>query len=196
MKKLFLVSLLTFVVASGICAQEPSPPHVIDKQTVFAPIPLSNYQTLIIRDFDIEGAKVSNVPPEAADQVKRFNVIKSEMVKALTDGLVAKLRAKGIVKEVRRATEATGSQKNAVVIEGRFTAVDAGRRGLRMYIGFSGVAATSIEGKLLDANTGSALASFSYARSASLGWAGSERVLLQVTDDLADDLAAFIGKLY
>ncbi len=196
MKKLSLLSLLTLIVVSGVRAQEPSPPRVIDNQTVFASIPLSSYQILIIRDFDIEGAKISNVPPEAADQVKRFNVIKTEMVKALTDDLVAKLQTKRIVREVRRATAATGSPKNAVIIKGRFTAVDAGRRGLRMYIGFSGVAAASIEGQLLDASTGAVLASFSYSRSADLGWGGSERVLLQLTDRLADDLATFLAKLY
>ncbi len=196
MKKLFLASLLSLVAVSGVRAQETSPPSTLGNQTVFASIPLSKYEPLIIRDFDIEGAKISNVPPEDADQVKRFNSIKAEMVKALTDDLIAKIKAKGIVKEVLSATEVTGTTKNAVILEGRFTAVDAGRRGLRMYIGFSGVAAASIEGRLLDASTGAVLASFSHSRSASLGMAGSKRVLLQVTDDLADDLAAFIGKLY
>ncbi len=196
MKKLVLTSLLILVAVSGVCAQEPPQSGVLDNQTVFASLPLSNYNTIIIRDFDIEGAKISNVPSGATDEVERFNRIKTEMVTALTHDLVAKIKAKGIVREVRRAAESSGSRKNAIVVDGRFTAVDAGRRGLRMYIGFSGVAVASIEGRLLDASTGAVIASFSHSRSAPLGWAGSERVLLQVTNDLANDLAAFISKLY
>jgi hypothetical protein len=150
---------------------------------------LSPYSALIIRDFSADRAKISNVPPDVEET---FAPIRQKMINALADDLVMQL--KGIFPEVSRSGDKEGTGKSAV-IEGSFTAIDAGRRGLRMWIGFSGTASATVQAKIIDRSSGKVLAIFEQEHSAPLGWAGSERVLLQITDRLAEELAEFVKKL-
>ncbi len=151
---------------------------------------LTPYSTLIVRDPTTDGALIANVPPDVAE---KFSLIRQKMVDTLADDLVAQL--KGSFQTVRRSGEQGRSAGKSVVIEERFTAIDAGRRGLRMWIGFSGTAAATLQAKVVDGASGRVLAVFEQSHSAPLGWAGSERVLLQICKQLAGDLAEFVKKL-
>lgn len=152
--------------------------------------PLSPYSALIIGDISADNALISNVQ---ADREKTFDLIREKMVSALADSLVTRLQ--GDFPTVRRSREKVEILEKAAIIEGSFTAIDAGRRGLRMWIGFSGTAAATLQVKVVDGGSGNVLAVFEQERSAPLGWAGSERVLLQITDQLAESLAEFLKKL-
>lgn len=146
--------------------------------------PLSPYSSVIIRDFSADEALISNVAPDTAEQ---FGRIREKMVAALADGLVMKLR--GSFPRISRSGE------EGAIVEGSFSAIDTGRRGLRMYIGFSGTASATIQAKVVDGRSGKVLAVFEQVQSAPLGWGGSERVLLRITEELAESLAEFLKKL-
>ncbi len=151
---------------------------------------LAPYSTLIVRDISTEGARVSNVPPDVEG---KFALIRQKMVDALADDLVAQL--KETFPNVRRAGEKGRDTGKDAIVEGKFTAIDAGRRGLRMWIGFSGTASATLQAKVVDGASGKVLAVFEQEHSAPLGWAGSEKVLLQICHQLTGDLVEFVKKL-
>ncbi|HEY6874126.1 MAG TPA: DUF4410 domain-containing protein [Geobacteraceae bacterium] len=151
---------------------------------------LAPYSSLIVRGFSADKAQIANVTP---DVEQTFFRIRREMVEALADGLVTQL--KGSFPAVSRTGKKGENAGRIAVIEGNFTAIDAGRRGLRMWIGFSGTASATLQARIMDERSGKLLAVFEQERSAPLGWAGSEQVLLQITGRLAQDLAEFVKKL-
>lgn len=152
--------------------------------------PLSPYSAVIIRDFPADEALIFNVAPDTEEQFAR---IREKMVAALTDGLVMNLE--GSFQKISRSGEEGATPEKSAIVEGSFSAIDAGRRGLRMYIGFSGTASATIQAKVVDGRSGKVLAVFEQVHSAPLGWGGSERVLLRITGELAESLAEFLIKL-
>lgn len=192
-KALCFLSLALFVLAAPwASAGDTAPPA--GEIAVYSGRPLSSYQALFIGDFTTAGATVSNVPPDAPDEAAAFEQIRREMVTAVADELLSRLKSGGTAVKVGKLTAGSQRTAGAAIVEGRFTAIDAGRRGLRMFIGFSGTASATIAARVVDAATGREIASYTKTISAPLGWAGSERVLLQITRELADGLAAFLLK--
>ncbi len=172
-------------------ADDGAPPA--EEAAVYSGPPLSTYATLFIRDFSTEGATIGNVPRDAPDEAAEFERIRRQMPAALTYELLGRLK-RGPVGNVAKLAAGAPQTGKAAIVEGRFTAIDAGRRGLRRWIGFSGTASATIAARVVDAGTGREIASYTKTLSAPLGWAGSEHVLLQVTRELADGLASFLLK--
>ena len=89
------------------------------------------------------------------------------------------------------------AQADTVILEGKFTEVDAGNRALKFWVGFgAGKSKLTVKGRLLDATTGTELAAFENDRHAPMSLANFEEIFLDDTRNLAEDFANFLEKLY
>lgn len=182
--------LILLLAIALLCLPDAFFNHAQAAATAHSAGPLASCSTLIIRDFTTDNAEISNVLP---DSENKFIPIRKKVVKSLTDHLVSRLQ--GSFPQVLRYGDPIRNPSKTVIVEGSFTAIDAGRRGLQMWIGFSGTASATVKAKVIDAATGKVLNIFIKQHSEALGWSGSERVLLHITDQLAQDMAEYLKKL-
>jgi hypothetical protein len=173
-------------------AGKPLPkPDVLGEETIYTSQPLSRYRTLVVRDFPMDQAALKNMNNE---EKGRFQTIRPQLVQLLSEELVRRLQSKNLFDRVIRNGE---SGPQTLVLEGRFSKVDAGNRALKFWVGFgAGKSTLTMEGRLSDGATGEVLAVFENDRHAPFNMAEMEKIFDEDTRNLAKDLAAFIEKLY
>lgn len=178
--------------ALALAADKPlSKPGVLGEETIYTSKPLSNYKALVIRDFPLDQAVLKNMNDE---ELSRFQAIKPKLLELLSEEFVKRMQSKKLFDRVGRNGD-TGPQ--TLILEGRFSKIDAGNRALKFWVGFgAGKSTLTMEGKLTDGATGEVLAVFENDRHAPFNMADMEKIFDEDTKNLAKDLVEFIEKLY
>lgn len=187
------VFALTFAgVPFVLAGDETLPkPKVLGKETIYTSKRLSTYDSIIVKDFPINEAEVSNIGDR---ERSRYEAAKPKMVNILSEELIRQLKAKKLFKKVQRNK---GETAKAIILEGKFTQVNAGSRALKFAVGYgAGSSKITIQGRLLDATTKKELAVFENDRHSPFNLADFERIFMEDTKNQAKDLAEFLGKLY
>lgn len=187
MKKI-LLSLMMVVWCSSFAGAADTTlprPDALSEETIYLTEKLSvNYDTLVIRDFNAEGAEYSNVnDEERAGIIKMMPVLKSNI--ALT--LEAELKDKKVFSSIIKNGQPEG---RAVILEGQFSEFNAGSRALKFFVGFgAGKVYIKFKGRLIDAASGKELAVFEDRET---GYRGS--MTLEGYQDLFPHQAKGIGE--
>lgn len=169
-------------------------PDVLTEEEIFTAQKLSNYDTLVIRDFTSDDAEYSNVDEE--ERVK-IDAMKPLLSKTISESLAMELKAKKTFKNIQINGEPKG---NAVILEGSITEFNAGSRALKFFVGFgAGKAYLKVKGRLIDAQTGRELATFVDRET---GYRGAvtmesfEDLFPHQAKSLGENISQFIVKLY
>lgn len=175
-----------------LAADETLPkPKVLNEETIYATKRLSTYDNLIIKDFPIDKAEVSNI---SDGDMPRYKALKPKLVNMLSDEVVRQLRAKKLFKKVQRNGQTGGK---TIIMEGRFTEVNAGSRAAKFWVGYgAGSSKIAVKGRLLDAATGKELAVFENSRHSPMSMEDFDRILTRDTKNLGVDFGKFLEKLY
>ncbi|HWI41031.1 MAG TPA: DUF4410 domain-containing protein, partial [Verrucomicrobiae bacterium] len=134
MKKIVLILLAAVAfgaAGAGAAEEKPLPkPDVLTEESVSTSQRLSSYDTIIIRDFKIDKAELSNI--DAEEKVKVDNM-RPMLARTVTDGLELELKNRKLFKNIEKNTEPKGK---AVIVEGEFTEINGGNRAIRFWVGF------------------------------------------------------------
>lgn len=195
MKKNILIGFflgMYLLTTLAFAAEKTLPePGVLGEETIHTTKPLSRFKNVVIRDFPMDQVVFKNMNEEESG---RFRAIQPNLVNLLSEEFVKQMQSKKLFDRVVRNGEA-GPQ--TLILEGRFTKIDAGNRALKFFVGFgAGKSTLTMEGKLTDGATGEALAVFENDRHAPFNMAEMEKIFDEDTRNLAEDLVEFIEKLY
>ena len=194
-KRVLWLTLFVFLTTSvpfALADDTPLPkPDVLGEETIYTSKRLSSYNSFIVRDFPVDGANISNIDKE---EQPKFEAMKGKIVNLLSDELVKQLKARKLFKKVQRNGK---PDAHTLILEGKFTEVDAGNRALKVWVGFgAGKSKLTVKGRILDAATGKELVVFENDRHAPMSLANFEEIFLDDTRNLAEDFANFLEKLY
>ena len=200
MKKTIVNMLLAIAVSA--CAIMPAfgqeaaiaKPDILTEETILTTTRLSSYSTLVIRDFNTEGAEYSRVDDE---ERAKIDAMKPILSRTITDNVEMQLKIKKLFSTILINAE---PKENAVILEGAFTEFNAGSRALKFFVGFgAGMAYLKIKGRLIDAQTGQELAVFVDRETGYREAIGMESYLdlfPHQAKSLGENIAEFIEKLY
>jgi hypothetical protein len=174
-----------------------SKPDVLGEEKIFLTEKLSkSYDTFIVKDFTTDGAEIVNMDKDEQEKLKE---VKPEIVSNLTENIVKYVKKKADFATVSSNVAPTGK---AVILEGKFTRFNAGQGAAKVFLGMfapeSSKTNISVSGRLLDANTGKELATFSDTRSGNEGTSvGFVGIVYKIqAKDEGEEIAKFIKKLY
>ncbi len=198
MKKAMSLALVLILVAAAslVYANEtPLPkPGILNEESVATSQRLSTYDTLVIRDFSMEGVVYDNIDEEEKPKVE---ALKPLIVKNLSLSIEAEMKKRKLFKNVAVNGDAVG---NAVILEGKFSELNGGSRALRFWVGFgAGKTYIKVQGRLVDALTGRELASFGDRETGYKGVASMESfedLFPHQAQSLGEHVGGFIEKLY
>jgi curli biogenesis system outer membrane secretion channel CsgG len=193
--RLALIIALTITPTLLVAADTLPKPEAISEETIYLTEKISkNYDTIVIKEFSVEGAGYSSVNDEEKVKIVTMTPLLLSNI-ALT--LEGELKAKKLFKNIKKNGEVTGK---AVILEGQISEFNAGSRALKFFVGFgAGKAYLKFKGRLVDAATGKELATFEDRET---GYRGA--VSLESYEDLfphqaksiGQNLAKFLEKLY
>jgi len=200
MKRIIVHMLLAIAVTAGAIVpasgQEPAiaKPDILTEETILTTTRLSSYSTLIIRDFNTEGAEYSRVDEE---ERAKIDAMKPILARTITDNVEMQLKMKKLFSTILTNAD---PKENAVILEGAFTEFNAGSRALKFFVGFgAGKAYLKVKGRLIDAQTGQELAVFVDRETGYRGAIGLESYLdlfPHQAKSLGENIAQFIELLY
>jgi len=189
--------LLAFAAAplSLLAADTLPRPEALSEETINITEKLSkNYDTIIIKDFSVDGAEYSRVDDEEKSKIIAMTPMLLSNI-ALT--LEGELKSKKLFKTIIKNGEPKGK---AVILEGKISEFNAGSRALKFFVGFgSGKAYLKFKGKLVDAQTGKELATFEDRETGYRGAVSMESyqdLFPHQAKSIGENLAIFLGKLY
>lgn len=176
---------LFFVFSLGHAAV--SKPEVLDEEIISSEENLSKYDTLVIKDISADDAEV-----QRKDSIEDYPETIRAMAESYYAGVSAKVKGSKGFKNVSRNDT---TEPAAVVLETEFTTIDPGSRALRFWIGFVGEAALSVKGRVIDKQSGKVLIKFRQRRTSPLSWDNAKDVLINNTNEIAEDVSTFLLKL-
>lgn len=198
MKKAMSLALVLVLVAAAslvYAGETPLPkPGILNEESVATSQRLSTYDTLVIRDFSMEGVVYENIDEEERPKVE---ALKPLIVKNLSLSIEAEMKKRKLFKNVAVNGDAVG---NVVILEGKFSELNGGSRALRFWVGFgAGKTYIKARGRLVDARTGKELASFDDRETGYKGVASMESfedLFPHQAQSLGEHVGEFIEKLY
>jgi hypothetical protein len=178
---LYLLSLLSLGHAAV------PKPEILDEEIMSSDENLARYDTLVIKDISSEDAEV-----QRKDSIENY----SETIKAMSDSYYTSVSSKvKVSKGFKNVYRNDSTEPAAVVLETEFTTIDPGSRALRFWIGFVGEAALSVKGRVIDKQSGKVLIKFRQRRTSPLSWDNARDVLINNTNEIAEDVSTFLLKL-
>ena len=199
MQRLFtLLSLLLSLTVTPACllAADTLPrPEALSEETIYLTEKISkNYDTIVIKEFAVEGAEYSSVNDEEKAKITTMTPL---LLSNITLTLEGELKAKKLFKNISKNGKATGK---AVILEGQISEFNAGSRALKFFVGFgAGKAYLKFKGRLLDAATGKELAAFEDRETGYRGAVSMESyedLFPHQAKSIGQNLAKFLEKLY
>jgi hypothetical protein len=189
-------ALLFLGFASLACAEEkPLPkPDILTEETIYTSQRLADYDILIIRDLQTDGAEYSRVDEE--ERVK-IDAMKPMLIRMFSESLDMELKTRKLFQTILKNGDAKGK---ALILEGKITEFNAGSRALKIFVGFgAGKAYLKIKGRLVDAETGKELAVFEDRETGyrgSMGLESYQDLFPHQAKSLGENVAQFLQKLY
>ena len=199
MQRLFtLLSLLLSLTVTPACllAADTLPrPEALSEETIYLTEKISkNYDTIVIKEFAVEGAEYSSVNDEEKAKILTMTPMLLSNI-ALT--LEGELKAKKLFKNIVKNGNTKGK---AVILEGQISEFNAGSRALKFFVGFgAGKAYLKFKGRLIDAATGKELATFEDRETGYRGAVSMESyedLFPHQAKSIGQNLAKFLEKLY
>lgn len=193
---LLCVCVMVFAVLPAVADNgTPLPkPDVLTSEEVFTSQRLSGYETIVIKSLDMEKAAYERVDDE--ERVK-IDAMKPMLNRIYQESVEMELRSRKLFKQVRVNGEPQGK---TVLLEGEMTEFNAGSRAMRFWIGFgAGKTYLAMKGRLVDAQSGTVLATFTDRET---GYKGSmtmesyEGLFPHQAKSLGENVVKFIEKLY
>ncbi|MBI3447455.1 MAG: DUF4410 domain-containing protein [Acidobacteria bacterium] len=150
--------------------------------------------TVIVRLFDASRADLGTA--ESGDNPKRVDAAKMmqrESPDMLADAVVGTLQLGGAFTGAKKTADAPGATD--VVVEGRFTIINPGKRIMRAFAPGAGKSGIGVEGTVKNAK-GEVLATFRHMRNSGIGLGGGDYVkfLTDDTKDVGHDIAVFLKR--
>ena len=178
-------------LATAVDLQLPKP-DVLSEETIYLTQKMSAYyETLLIKEFSVEGVEFSNVNDEEKIKIQlMLPLLKSNVTLALE----SELKSKKIYKNIVKSGAAPG---RTVIIEGYFIEFNAGNRMLK-YVG-GGKPSIKFKGRLIDGASGKELATFAGSEIGSRGEIaveGFENLFPYQAKGIGESLSTFLEKLY
>ncbi len=158
--------------------------HGIDEASVFQPFNASDYDTIAVENFDINGMRL---PPAKPETVRAVEAALNEMKPAFIAGLTKKLRH-------RKSGQPTG---RTLVVRARLAKLDPGPQAALYWSGlFYGTVQIQIIGELVDGTSGQLLVRFAQERQSGFGAFGSGTGALfrRTARQLGEDVAKLINE--
>jgi uncharacterized protein DUF4410 len=149
---------------------------------------------VVVRLFDASRADLGTA--ESGDNQKRVDAAKMmqrESPEMLADSIVSTLQLGGAFAGARKSADAPGEKD--VVVEGRFTVINPGKRLMRAFAPGAGKSGIGVEGTVKNAK-GEVLATFRHMRNSGIGLGGGDYVkfLSDDTKDVGHDIAVFLKR--
>ena len=202
MKKLLVATAfcaVSLLAAASLVSAADNPlakPDVLGEETIYTTKPLSGYDTVIIKDFDISHPELDNIDD---DEKQDIEPVTATLPKIMSASFVKELKSK---KKFKLVVSNSNTKTNAVILEGKVTKLSGGHGAAKFFLGWMTPQSlrTHIEvsGRLIDAQTGKELAVFSDVKSgltgAGMGYV--KEIFVNLSGDLGRDLAEFVEKLY
>lgn len=195
---LTLISLILALIATPaflLAADTLPKPEALSEETINITEKLSqNYDTIVIKEFAVEGAEYSRVDDEERAKITTMTPMLLSNISLTLEG---ELKNKKLFKNIVKNGKPTGK---AVILEGQISEFNAGSRALKFFVGFgAGKAYLKFKGKLLDAATGKELATFEDRETGYRGAVGMESyedLFPHQAKSIGQNLAQFLEKLY
>jgi len=150
---------------------------------------------VVIRPFSTENTDLGTGAEGGKEKrVEAARLVVKVAPEVLAQKAAVTLREAGVYKDVLTdpAAETPGE---ALVVEGRFTAIDPGNRAKRYWVGFgAGASGVSVEGTVKDAS-GKLLAEFKHRKASGIGIGGGDyfKFLTDDVKDVGEDIAKFLS---
>lgn len=159
--------------------------HGIDEATVLQPFTASDYDTIAVENFDINGVRLPPAEPNTIAAVQQaLRDMKPEFIAGLT--------------KTARRRESGQQTGRTLVIRARLAKLDPGPEAALYWAGFrSGTVQIQIVGELIDGATGQTLVRFAQERQSGFGAFGAgqgalfRRTARQIGGDVATLINAF-----
>ena len=191
---LLVASILTCVPIVSSGENTLPKPGVLNEEAVMTSQRLSAYDTIVIKDFSMEGVVYDRIDDEERPKVE---AMKPLIVKNLTLSIEAEMKKRKLFKNVIDNGDA---KDKAVILEGNFTEFNGGSRALRFWVGFgAGKTYLAVKGRLVDAQSGKELATFIDQETGFKGVASMESfedLFPHQAKSLGEHIGEFIEKLY
>ena len=190
-----LILTLSITPTLALAADTLPRPEALSEETIYLTEKLSkNYDTIVIKDFSVEGAEYSRVDDEERAKITKMTPMLLSNISLTMEG---DLKAKKIFKSVIKNGAPTGK---AVILEGKISEFNAGSRALKFFVGFgAGKAYLKFKGRLVDAASGKELATFEDRETGYRGAVGMESyedLFPHQAKGIGENLAKFLEKLY
>lgn len=200
MRKYCVLLVLAGLLVMGVClgwAMDEVPlakPDVLTEETVITSQRLSTYDTLIIKDLNMDNAKYERVDDEERGKI---DAMKPMLNRIYQESLEMGLRSRKLFKAIEKNSQSTGK---ALILEGEIVEFNAGSRAMRFWVGFgAGKTYLLLKGRLLDAQSGKELATFVDRETGFKGAMSMERfedLFPHQAKSMGENVATFIEKLY
>ena len=157
--------------------------HGIDEATVFQPFSGSDYDTIAVESFDINGVRL---PPAEPNTVHAVEQALAEMKPEFIAGLTKKVRRRVSGQQMPRT----------LVVRARLAKLDPGPDASLYWAGFlSGTVQIQIIGELIDGSSGQVLVRFGQERRSGFGafGGGSGALFRRTARQIGGDVAALIN---
>lgn len=199
MHRLTFVAVMLFVQALG--AQAPVKTiedGALDNIQLFVPsLEQSQGLTVVIRPFDASAADLGTGGKGGKDaRQQEAKTMQNEGPRVLAERFLATLEKSGPFKSVRVLAAGEAVPEGALVVEGKFVALDPGSRTKRYFAGFgAGKSSVKVAGAVKD-STGRTLATFEQRRIGAMGMAGGDSLgkLMSDSRSIGEDIAKFLAK--
>lgn len=171
-------------------------PDVLGEETIYTTERLSQYDTIIIKDFDISQPELDKIDD---DEKKDIEPVRETLPKIISSSFVQEMKS---LKKFKNVENNTGKKGKTVILEGKVTKLSGGHGAAKFFLGWMTPQSLrthiAVSGHLIDAESGKELAAFSDVKSGLTG-AGMgylKEILVNLSGDLGKDLADFVEKLY
>ena len=154
-------------------------------------------RTVVIKPFDASTSDLGTGGKDGKDaRQQEAKTIQTEGPRLLADLFVSTQEKSGPFKSVRVLQVDEAVPDGALVVEGRFVALDPGSRAKRYFAGFgAGKSSVKVAGTVKD-STGRTLASFEQRRIGAMGLGGGDSLAKLTSDSrsIGEDIAKFLAK--
>jgi hypothetical protein len=153
--------------------------------------------TVVLKPFDASAADLGTGGKAGKDaRQQEARTMQNEGPRVLAERFVSTLEKSGPFKSVRVLKTDESLPDGALVIEGRFVALDPGSRTKRYFAGFgAGKSSVKVVGAVKD-STGRTLATFEQRRIGAMGMGGGDSLgkLMSDSRSIGEDIAKFLAK--
>ena len=153
--------------------------------------------TVVIKPFDAAAADLGTGGTTGKDsRQQEAKTMQNEGPRVLAERFVSTLEKSGPFKSVRAWKADEAVPDGALVVEGKFVALDPGSRTKRYFAGFgAGKSSVKVVGAVKD-SSGRTLATFEQRRIGSMGMGGGDSLgkLMSDSRSIGEDIAKFLAK--